>query len=350
MIWPPSSDCGASGSILETDATLSMTLSLRSLRWAPVAMVLLVVISSGAWVASRRIVAEEARLASDLTSQVGELARSVDPGLLGQLTLTPSDPDTAAHRRLSDLVAAYDLVNPEQLVFLLALRDGELRLGPTSRPMVDSADASAPGGVLDTAQYRAMERAGEATIYGAGRKDASEMITALAPVISPASGMIVGAVGMKVPASAWRGEITRAALPPIVGALAAAAILLVCYVLTAWRAIQPPEVIEHWRHMETVFTAVASIFITGVVTLYIVRVESRQRDALFTAVAKTRVSSVQAELSEAQSDLTALSRFFESSTYVSREEFSAFVGPASAGGIVAYEWVPAGECPRHTDL
>ncbi|MHB1317541.1 MAG: CHASE domain-containing protein [Anaerolineae bacterium] len=316
-----------------------MTLTRRSLWWALLALFLLAIIVSGVWVATRRVKAEEARLASELIADVEDLARSVDPVLVGQLTLTPSDVGTAPHRRLTDLLSAYTLVKLDQRSFLVALRDGQLRLGP-SVPAAGEKQPDIPAPVPDIAQYRAMERSGSTMIFGPGARDASGVVTALAPLISAASGAVVGAVGAQLPERLWQTDAMAAAWPPLLCALLASALLLTAAVSLDWRSRQPAEVQKRWLHLETVLTAVASVLVTAIVTAYALRVESRQREELFTAVARTRVAGVQAELGEIQSNLTSLARFFQSSDYVGREEFSGFVGPVTSGGLVAYEWAP----------
>ncbi|MFO7698782.1 MAG: hypothetical protein R6X16_16730, partial [Anaerolineae bacterium] len=239
-----------------------MTLTRRSLRWALLALILLAVIVSGVWVASGRVRAEQIRLANELITDVEDLAHSVEPGLVGQLALMPSDRGTAAHRRLTDLFSAYALVKPDQRSFLMALRDGELRLGPESRPVGDREHPVTWEWVPDIAQYRAMERSGEPLIFGPEPGDSAGVVTALAPVISPSSGVVVGAVGIQLPEKRWQSGMTAVAWPPLVCALLASALLLIAAVALHWRGGQPAETQKRWLHLETVLTAVASVLVT----------------------------------------------------------------------------------------
>jgi PAS domain S-box-containing protein len=317
-----------------------MTLPRRVLRWVAVVVLSLALIACGVWVAWRRVDSEQARLRALFMEDAEELARSVEPGLLGQLALDSSDLGTAAYRRLGDLFAACDLLNPERTAFLVSTRDGELRLGAISRGEQTPGPLSFSDVALTIADYRSLERTGQATLFGTGSDDADPMIVALAPVVAPSTGVVVGGAGLQLPQRQWRAASTSVAWPPLITALLASALLMAAYGTLDWRSKQSPNMQQRWLHLETGLTGLACVLVTAVVTVYIVRIESQQRKELFTAVARTRVSSLQAELGGIQTELDSLARFFESSAYVSREEFAGFVSPVSTRGIVAIEWAP----------
>jgi len=307
--------------------------SRRTLRWALVAFAALALIAGGVYVACSRARGEAERFAGALLADAEELALSVDPDLLGTLTFSPSDGQETPARRLGDLLSAHRLVSAARAPFLVALREGELRL------MADG-DASPTIMAPDLSAYRAMERYGSASLFP---DEEAGVVIAMAPVRSGSTSVIVGAAGLQLDMKVWRAAALSEAWHPLLCSLLCAAVLLCSMALYDWRDRQPADRQQRWRHLETVIIATVSVLLACIVTATVRRTELMQRAQLFDAVSRSYIGSVRAELQGIQAELSSLGRFFASSDYVSRDEFATFAGSTRSAGVIAYEWVPAVE-------
>ena len=195
-------------------------------RWIIACLGLILLLLAGWQAAEWRARAADAEVRERLVRQAQEVADAVPPRLAARLTFAPEGAENAVWRRIREQMTAHGRWMPVRHVYTVAPRDGVLVFGPCGHP--EDHPASREGMVIeppDPAWLRVFSDGRPVTV-GPSADPHGTFLTALAPVADPASGAVVLAVGVDIPAAEWRAALNAARRLPWLATLALSVVLI----------------------------------------------------------------------------------------------------------------------------
>ena len=302
----------------------------------------LLIISTGTWVARDSGKRVDLRMRRELARQARDIAATILPDDVHALSFRADDAGRPEFRRLSDQLRAYAEATGLRRLYTLALRDGNLVFGPEVLDP-DNPGASPPGTVYEESTEKDFEifRAGETKVRGPMSDRQSSFVTATVPIIDPQSGEVLMAVRIDKKTTIWRTQILKAQWISFLTALIPLGILLVGFFVVKIRVHLGPAVHKRLRHTETVTCAIIMLVLTFMAAFLAYTTEKRSRDDTFLALAQTKAEVYTDALRDMRFSLNMMVNFFESSEFITREEFSFFCRPLlRSNPIQACLWLP----------
>ncbi len=164
--------------------------------------------------------AAESSKREELKRNARYAASLIDPGLAKMLTFTPLDQGTLAFEKISGQLKAFLSGIEARGIYTMAPRAGYLIFGPETYES-DDPQASPPGTVYEEPYTWDLEIfvTGEEYVYGPATDEYGTFVTAIAPVKNPATGEVIAAVGIDVPAGLWRSTVMKTSREPIIAFL-----------------------------------------------------------------------------------------------------------------------------------
>ncbi|HMP77049.1 MAG TPA: CHASE domain-containing protein [Kiritimatiellia bacterium] len=278
-----------------------------------------------------RINQVDQRIRDDLLRRATLVSWALRADLVDSLAGDKQDRDTLPYQRIQrQLESARQLYADCRFLYLCRMRaDGKIIFLVDAEPE-DSDDHSPPGQVYDEASeifYR-VQRSGVAATEGPIQDRWGTWISAIVPLFHPVDDRLVAMLGMDIDASKWRHQLIRPALVPIAFTAAFLIVVLLSNRRIARRQRGSPRRPRPvWRCPE-VHLALAVGLILTLLGIYLVRDGERERRrALFMHKAVLQTSLLQQFLSRIGDNyLESVARYFMSSEFVDRSEFSRFVG------------------------
>ncbi|HTJ00509.1 MAG TPA: PAS domain S-box protein [Dongiaceae bacterium] len=305
-----------------------------------VAVALLLV---GAWVAYWRGEVADRTLREQLLTQAGNIARTLNPERIKQLTFTAGDRTNAAYLQIRQQLEAYGQAAGLPSIYSQAWRDGHIRFGPENLDPATPA-ASVPGTIYQkpTLLNREIFRTGRAFTEGPYRDEYGVFVSAFAPVRDSHTGEVLLVVGLDVPAGHWAVQIWRERLLPVIFAGLLVLLLLEGSSILRRRSRQTQPAASGLRHAELILTAVFGGVLTLMVAFLVHERETRARQEIFLQVADGQTAVVEAvNRSIRDSLLPGLAQFLESEQTITEANFHEFMAPLTRNAAVrAFEWVP----------
>jgi hypothetical protein len=143
---------------------------------------------------------------SRLAARVTEISHRIDPGTIEKLTGTAADADTPAFRHIvGELTQVHSENRDCRFTYLMGRKDGEvIFLVDSTDPA--SPDYSPPGEVYEEASPALLASFdnGQPFVEGPTVDRWGTWVSGLAPIRDPATGRVVGLLGMDVNADRWR--------------------------------------------------------------------------------------------------------------------------------------------------
>ncbi|MCK9296988.1 MAG: response regulator [Desulfobulbaceae bacterium] len=303
------------------------------------------VLIAGVLLAWWSVQSADRRLREDLLRHTSLVAQAIDARQVKMLSGTEADLALPQYQRFKQQLAATLTVFPRcRFLYLMGRRpDGKVFFYADSE-QPGSADESPAGQIyeeISPGYLQVFATRTEGTV-GPVTDRWGTWITALIPLVDPASGELIAVLGMDIDAHDWQWETMRAGFPPLLITVVLVALMLAGSVLLGWRGRLGGRY-RRLRHAEAVLAAAIGLTLTLAAARAGHQEENRSHIERFSQLVNSQTSRV-ASLFEALGDieLEGLARFILSSRQVSKQEFDAFTEYlARKNTIQAWEWIPA---------
>jgi len=211
------------------------------------------------WLAANtraRVVDAEMREA--ILQQALEVARQINPDLAKKLTFTAADQGTPAYDRICEQLRAAGKLFPQRGIYTMAMRNGRIYFGPENYHAGDPQSSPAGAEYQEpTAAFRQIFIDRQPLTEGPSSDEFGTFVSAIAPVIDPASGALVMVVGIDIAADDWQARISAARRGPLLQAFLVMALLAGGALAVRWRNRQRPAEALHLKRWIIAPTAMA---------------------------------------------------------------------------------------------
>jgi PAS domain S-box-containing protein len=303
----------------------------RILTW-----IVLVILVFGVWASINRVARYDANFRSRLLLQTVQIAHTINPATVKELTFTAADTGTPAFERIRTQMIAYGAFIDQRALYSMALRDGKIFFGPENIPEGDPL--ASPAGTEYLQPSQSTHQAFQDALAHVDRPYIDEygfFVSAMAPVLDPQTGAVLMVVGMDVEAVEWFMLCLLSAFPTILLTLLMLVLLWIGQQILQRRerAWTPPA--GSWQHgalqyAEVYLVAIMGIVLTFGVAFMAYEAEMDEQATLFTRIAENYLEAMDDSLGEIEQDVKMLAGFFQNSEVVSVAELQAFAAPMLA--------------------
>ena len=317
----------------------------RHRRWAFWLMLMLVVVIGIGFIAVAARAAEQ-DIRAELLDQACRMAAAIDPHLVSALSGTPADLTAPEYVRLKEQLTQTRQAFPDaRFLYLMGQHpDGAVFIFVDSETP-GSEDESSPGDIYWEATDDILDAfsSQRARTYPPFDDRWGSWVSALVPLVDPATDDIQAVFGIDVSTQDWRGIVARRLVKPVgfavmltVGAVAGVALLY-------RRARLPVAQRERRvaRYAEALVIGTIGLTLTSMLAYEAVVREDRSRREGLARLAEAKTYSVSETLHGIGSPgLIGLASLFASSRTVEPQEFHSYIGHLSASPTVqAWGWV-----------
>lgn len=294
--------------------------------------------------------AEIARGRREFSDRLLRQGRFVQSGLnlneLSRLSGSIDDLDKPEYWRLkSQLEQEYALFPEYRFIYLMGQKEnGELFFFIDSEPY-GSDDESLPGDVyVDATEYDLeVFREKKAKVLPVITDSWGTLVSVMVPVIDENSGRLLAVLGIDVEANDFWKTVLSYAIKPAVFSLVLVlmAILSGFFIIRRGKLSQEKKGKRVQRYLEAIVFAAFGLAATIMVSSLVHERQEAARNDTFADLAATYVTSLSRAMKNTRDfQLEALARFFESSSFVSRQEFRNYVGSLSKSNeLMSWFWI-----------
>lgn len=304
--------------------------------------VALAVLVVGYWSVENRIRSTDSDLRNAMLEQVVFIAHTINPERVKPLTFTAADAHLPEFQILEQQMRGYQTVSGYRGIYSLAMRDGELRFGPESYTP-DDPEASPVGTVYEDPVDKdfSIFETGKPIVEGPFSDEYGSFVSALAPVVDPRSGDVLMVVGIDLEANEWQARLNEVRVQTVLEVAVLTIILVAGVLMMVMREDMSAERRFRLRYLETIIIGVFGLALTLILAQEVSRGENRARSETFHQLAESRVQILQTAFTNLQDNrLGSLAHFFESSEFVSRQEFADFTSSmVKAAAIQGMGWI-----------
>ena len=289
----------------------------------------------GLWAAKEAGSRADLRMRNELLREVRNIAATISPEETRLLSFRADDIERPEFRRISKQLSAYAEAAGLRSLYTMALRDGQLVFGPESLTP-DDPYASPPGTVYRKPADLDFEifQTGKASVQGPRADEYGVFVTATAPVFDPQTGRVLMTVGLDEEGSAWKSEIRKVQWLHFLAAMIPLAVLAAGYTVMKLRR-------KRSCHAEPITCAATLLMLTLGVAFLVHSAEKKSREDTFHTLAQIKTGIYTDAFKDIRTGLNLLTRFFESSEHISREEFRSFCEPLlQETPVLACVWLP----------
>jgi len=156
------------------------------------------------------------------------------------------------------------------------------------------------------------------------------------------SGAIVSVYGMDIDSKEWSKMLLLAAIPPMLLTLGLVLISITCMFLMSRRSQNTGERPRWMQHIESGAALAAGVLLTSITAWSLHENGLHDRSRAFIQLAASRTKQITGTLHNLRDiELKGLAHFFESSEYVSMDEFTRFSKYLIQNPVIkAWAWVP----------
>ncbi|MFA6010462.1 MAG: response regulator [Desulfobacteraceae bacterium] len=156
------------------------------------------------------------------------------------------------------------------------------------------------------------------------------------------SGAIVSVYGMDIDSNEWLKMLLLAAIPPVSLTLGLLFISMTCMVLMSRRSQKTGERPRWMQHIEPGAALAAGVFLTSITAWILYENGRHDRNRVFIQLAASRTQRITETLHNLREiELKGMAHFYESSEYVSRDEFDRFSKYLIQNPVIkSWAWVP----------
>ena len=306
---------------------------------------IVVLILAGAWFTHYRGHIADLKMRNRILSEVVELAHSLNMQYVKSLTFTASDNDLPAYRRICEQMRAYSTLIHQRGIYSMKLIDGNIFFGPESYAETDPF-ASPPGTLYEEPSEMDFEALlnGSTLVFGPITDEYGSFISALAPVIDPATGDVLMVVGIDIPAEFHQKIIRNSYYLPVTLTALLLLTILAGFVLINKRLYFPPEKKAKYRYLEALLVLLAGVIITTALTILSNEAEKSEREQIFNSKSYAFTDILRNSLQGILQDMLAIQLYIMHSNQVTSGEFQDFVQQLTITSTAeAYLWAPVDE-------
>ena len=294
--------------------------------------------------------AEIARGRREFSDRLLRQGRFVQSGLnldeLSRLSGSIDDLDKPEYWRLkSQLEQEYALFPEYRFIYLMGQKEnGELFFFIDSEPY-GSDDESLPGDIyIDATEYDLeVFREKKAKVLPVITDSWGTLVSVMVPVIDENSGRLLAVLGIDVEANDFWKTVLSYAIKPAVFSLVLVlmAILSGFFIIRRGKLSQEKKGKRVQRYLEAIVFAAFGLAATVMVSSLVRDRQEAARNDAFADLAATHVTSLSRAMKNTRDfQVEALARFFESSSFVSRQEFRNYVGSLSKSNeLMSWFWI-----------
>lgn len=278
----------------------------------------------------------------NVASQIRLIARAIPADIVRKLSFSAEDINRPEFRQLCNQMKAYAEMSGIHNLYTMALRNGQLVFGPETLES-GSPQASPPGTVYLTPTKKDFEifQTGNATVQGPAHDEYGDFVTATAPVVDPHTGEVLMTVGIDVESSVWQAEIRKAQWVPFLTALVPLFLLSLGFIALKVRHRFSATHHRRLRHVEAFTCATIMLLLTGITALLFHIADKKSQENDFHSQAQIKAEIYTTLFKNISHDLNMLAVFFESSDFISRQEFRTYCHPLiTKNPIRACFWFP----------
>ncbi|WP_292598807.1 HD domain-containing phosphohydrolase [Mesotoga sp. UBA6090] len=294
--------------------------------------------------------AEIARGRREFSDRLLRQGRFVQSGLnldeLSRLSGSIEDLDNPEYWRLKSQLEQTNALFPQyRFIYLMGQKeDGELFFFIDSEPP-GSDHESLPGDIYADAKEYDLEvfREKKARVLPVITDSRGTWVSVMVPVIDENSGRLLAMLGIDVEADDFWKSVLSYAIKPVVFSL----VLVLMAILSGFFIIRrdklAPEKKEKrvQRYLEAIVFAAFGLAATIMVSSLVHDRQVAARNDAFADLAASHVTSLSRAMKNTRDfQVEALARFFESSSFVDRQEFLNYVGYLSKNnGLISWFWI-----------
>lgn len=294
--------------------------------------------TAGMWGAKEAGSRTDMRMRRELVRQAVLVASAIPTEEAQELSFALEDLKKPEYHRLCNYLKAYSELVGLKSIYTIALRDdGTLVFGP------ESLDPESPGDIyLQPSEKDFFPfRNAEPVVMGPFTDEYGSFVSALAPVIHPRTGEVLMTVGIDIDTADWNARVRKAQWGPLLLVIILLAMLFVGGVLMKRRGVTSSNTSCPLRHTETAICAIISLLLTLGITLFFADQERLQRVGTFYSAARLKAEVYSKGFQALAETLSMLADFFESSEYITAEEFSTVCDPIIQDHAVeGCVWIP----------
>lgn len=275
------------------------------------------------------------------------IAQEIDVRTFRDLAGSGSDLVAPGYTQLKrQLSATRDIFPDARFLYVMGRRaDGSVFFYVDSEPP-GSPDESPPGQTYTDATDSLSQvfSTGHPFVGGPVTDEWGEWISALVPLVDPASGETAAVFGLDIDAEDWKRQITETFLLPSLLITALVLLALVGMVEYRYRASAPDSSrrLFAYRHSPAVYVGLLGLCGTALLTWYGHYFEQISRQETFEQLVVAQSQLISSALHEVENyGLDGLEKLFTSSDFVTRREFSDFTASLVDNPLVSiWGWVP----------
>jgi PAS domain S-box-containing protein len=323
--------------------------------WFPIALVLTLVV--GFFYAQWHIGDADRHFREDRLLQARLTARAISNIRLQTLEGTSADLNSPDYLVLKEQLAATQSIIPDcEFLYLLGRRDGNQVFFYADSTPPGSSDESPAGQIFEEAssEMNQVFDTWEGTVEGPVTDRWGSWVSALVPVKDSKTGEMIALLGLDFQASDYHASLRDAGKKPLLLILLTILLLSSGKVLISWRN-------RHKSHHNLILrnTEVFLVFGVGMTLSLAVagifhHLADHHRHLTFSNFADTEATLFKADFENIRDyQITGLASFFESSSFVDREEFHSYTKHlVTDPGVWGWGWISvpdqgplAGNCP-----
>ncbi|HDP34524.1 MAG TPA: PAS domain S-box protein, partial [Candidatus Hydrogenedentes bacterium] len=297
----------------------------------------------GCWASYQAGKNADYELRRHLISETTAVAQTINPIRIRDLRFDKEDIANPVFLRLRSQLRAYAQATSLAYIFSVARINDAYVFGPES--IADDHPLASPPGTkyeLPPKELETVFTNRDALSVGPYTDEFGTFVSAFVPVIDPASGMVVLALGADIAADSWKIAIIQARIRPLLFSLALLAVLAIGNAALNRRQSFPLEKQRRWRYIEAALCAVTGAAITLAVASLTHDAAKRGRYDSFSTLARAHAGAVTESMHDMRMRLDSLASFFESSEIVDAEEFASFTEVLARDGLSqSWEWTYA---------
>ncbi|MBN2220535.1 MAG: CHASE domain-containing protein [Kosmotogaceae bacterium] len=275
-------------------------------------------------------------------------ARFLESGLnkkeLSTLNGNIDDMSKPEYSRLRKQLANTSEIFPNfQSVYLMRIDDEGNMVFLVDSAIAGSEDESLPGDLYEDKDLLMVLETGRGAVMPLMSDKWGTWITVAIPIIDPYSDEVFAVLGVDIDSKDWGGFILSYAVLPIIFSFTLIFIAIISYFMVRWRERLPSEKLEKRfsRYLESLIFLAVGVTVTVFASFLVNEQQKELRNSAFITLAESRAHYLTEKiLSLRDHELEGLSRFFESSIAVEREEFRNYTQSLTSNGLMnTWFWV-----------
>ncbi|HPJ33992.1 MAG TPA: PAS domain S-box protein [Spirochaetota bacterium] len=277
-----------------------------------------------------------------ILSHARAVANAVNPEIVTRLRFSSLDRSNPAFILIRNQMISFGRYSGVDFLYSFTLKDGKLVFGPENIDENDSM-ASPPGTVYlkPHPDFKKVFNEALPGVIGPYKDEYGTFISGYAPVIDPRSGAVLLVTAIDYPADRWWRAISVVRINVLVTAfIIISAIMFMNILLVMRRLIWNKSNLFAVRQLETFFILGSGILLSLFIFFLFNDSERRRNINNFIPIADSVAGVIRENLFNIGYDLENLSKLFESSEYVTGDEFRIYVHEMRFNPVKARAWYP----------